>query len=83
MRELPLVAVLTGVAVGLVAVALDRWQLGSACIGVAVALAGGLRLALPTRAAGLLAVRSRTVDAAVLLVLGTGLVVLAGSVPTG
>jgi hypothetical protein len=40
-----------------------------------------LRLVLPVRRSGLLVVRSRRIDVAVLLFLGAALVVLAASVP--
>lgn len=78
----PAVSVLVVVAVGLVAVSLSAWQTGVVVIGVGLLLAAGLRLSLPARSAGLLVVRSRTVDAAVLLVLGFALVLLARTVPT-
>ena len=83
MRELPLALSVLVAAAGLVLVAvLDRWRLGSAVIGLAFCLAAALRLTLPARQAGLLVVRSRAVDAAVLLTLGFGLVALANTIPT-
>ena len=83
MKELPLGVSVLVAALGLVLVAVfDRWRLGSAVIGLAFCLAAALRLTLPARQAGLLVVRSRGVDAAVLLVLGFGLVVLANTIPT-
>ena len=45
-------------------------------------VAAGLRIALPTRQAGLLVVRGRAFDAAVLLAMGLALVALATSIPT-
>jgi hypothetical protein len=82
-KELPLGVSVLVAALGLVLVAVfDRWRLGSAVIGLAFCLAAALRLTLPARQAGLLVVRSRGVDAAVLLVLGFGLVVLANTIPT-
>jgi hypothetical protein len=82
-KELPLEAVLAVAAVGLVVTTvLDRWRVGTGVVGLALCLGAVLRLTLPTRQAGLLVVRSRTVDAAVLLVLGFGLVVLANTIPT-
>ena len=80
-RTLPLVAVLAVVAAGLLLGAAGAWRPGAVVIGAGVLLAAGLRLVLPARQAGLLAVRSRRLDVAMLLVLGTGLVVLASSVP--
>lgn len=83
MKELPLGLSVLVAGLGLVLVAVfDRWRVGSAVIGLAFCLAAALRLTLPARQAGLLAVRSRAVDAAVLLTLGFGLVVLANTIPT-
>jgi hypothetical protein len=81
LRELPLIVVLAVVAAGLVLGTLDRWRVGAGVLGVAVVLAGALRLLLPARRAGLLVVRSRQLDVAVLVVLGAALLVLASSVP--
>lgn len=83
MKELPTVAVLGVVAAGLVAVALDRWRLGTFLIGIALLLAAGLRLTLRERQVGLLVVRSRGFDAAALLILGFSLVALANTIPGG
>jgi Protein of unknown function (DUF3017) len=47
-----------------------HWGRSAGVISVAVLLAGLLRLVLPTRHAGLLAVRSRLLDAACYLALG-------------
>lgn len=83
MRELPLAVVVAVVATGLVLTAVfDRWRLGTGVIGLALCLAAAIRLTLPARQAGLLVVRSRAVDAAVLLALGFALVVLANTIPT-
>jgi hypothetical protein len=80
-REMPLLAALAVVAVGVVAAAMSRWRVGASIVGIGFALAGFLRLLLPARRAGLLAVRSRRLDVAVLVALGGALVVLASSVP--
>jgi hypothetical protein len=80
-RQLPLTAVLAVVGAGLALGAAGAWRPGAWVIGAGVVLAGVLRLVLPARRAGLLAVRSRRLDAALLLGLGTALVVLASSVP--
>ena len=83
MKELPLALAVAVAAVGLVLVAvMDRWRLGSGVIGLAFCLAAALRLTLPPRQAGLLVVRSKAVDAAVLLTLGLALVALANTIPT-
>lgn len=83
MRELPGLVVLGLVALSLGVVALDAWQTGVTVLGGALLLGGALRLSLPGRTAGLLAVRSRGVDALVLLGLGIGVVLLGNAVPTG
>ena len=81
MRQLPAVVVLGLVAIGLALTALLDWQTGTVVIGLAVLLAAGLRLTVPARQAGWLVVRSRPVDAAVLLVLGFAIVALGVTVP--
>jgi hypothetical protein len=82
-KELPTLVVLGVVAAGLALGALADWRTGAALIGVALLLAAGLRLSLPARRAGLLVVRTRGLDATVLLALGFGVVGLAFSVPEG
>jgi hypothetical protein len=77
-----LLAVVGLVALGLVGVAaFGWWRVGVAFVGVAFCLAAALRLTLSKEVLGDLVVRSRVVDAAVLLVLGFGLVVLANTIP--
>lgn len=80
MRQLPTVAVLTVVAAGLVA-GLADWQLGGLVVGLALLLAGGLRLSLPPEAAGWLVVRTRGLDASLLVGLGLAVVALATTIP--
>lgn len=76
--------VLGVVLAGLLAVAvLGWWRLGAAVVGVAFCLAAALRLTLSKEHLGDLAVRSRVVDATVLLTLGFGLVALANTIPPG
>jgi hypothetical protein len=72
LRQLPLLAVLVVVATGLLFVTFGHWRLGIAVIGLALIGAALLRLLLPVRRLGFLAVRSRSVD--VVLLAGTGLV---------
>lgn len=81
--QLPAAVVLFLAALGLGLAALDRWRTGSMVVAVALLLAAGLRLTLPTSRAGWLVVRSRAFDAAFLLTLGFGLVVLANTIPVG
>lgn len=83
MREAPALLVLVAVAAGLVLTTLGHWRGGLYGVGLALLLAAGLRSSLPRAVAGLLAVRSRTLDVLVLLVLGTGVLLLANAVPTG
>ena len=81
LRQLPLLAVLAMVGIGLLLVTVDHWRRGLVVIGLALVVAGALRLLLPVRRVGFLAVRSRPVD--VVLLAGTGLVltVIAWTIP--
>jgi hypothetical protein len=74
-RQWPLLAVMGGVAVGLLLVALDAFRVGSLVIGLALLAGAVLRWALPS--VGMLAVRSRFTDMATYGVLGFVIVVLA------
>ena len=61
--------ILTVAAIGLVALALVAagfWRRGTLLIGIGVGLAAGLRLALPEDRAGVLVVRTRTIDVAMM-----------------
>jgi len=71
LRQLPLFAVLVAVAVGLGMVAVEHWRRGLLVVGLALVGAGVLRLVLPVRRVGFLAVRSRPID--VVLMAGTGI----------
>jgi hypothetical protein len=77
--------VLATAATGLVIGALNRdhWRWGAIVVGLALLLAGGLRLSLRERQAGFLVVRSRGFDAVVLLTLGFAMVALANTIPSG
>jgi hypothetical protein len=70
-RQLPLLAAILVVGVGLVLVTFGAWRSGLVVVGLALVGAAVLRLLLPLRRVGLLAVRSRSVD--VLLLAGAGL----------
>ena len=76
--EWPLTASLSVVVVGLLVVANGHFRRGSVVLSFGVALALFLRLLLPGADAGLLAVRSKRIDVAVLafLALGTSLLAL-------
>lgn len=80
--ELPSFAVLLVAAVGVAITATRHWRRGVIVIGTALLLGALLRAALPSARAGLLAVRRRPIDVAVLAAFGTALVALASSVPT-
>jgi hypothetical protein len=72
LRQAPLLAVLVAVGVGLLVVAVDHWRRGLVVIGLSLVGAGALRLFLPVRRVGFLAVRSRPMD--VVLLAGTGVI---------
>ncbi len=80
-RQLPLLAVLVAVGVGLLLVTFEHWRRGLVVIGLALVGAALLRLLLPVRAVGFLAVRSRPVDVVLLTGTGLALAVLAHSIP--
>nr|WP_281372982.1 DUF3017 domain-containing protein [Kineococcus aurantiacus] len=71
-----------GIALALLVTLLAGPAPGGVLLGADLAVAAVLRLVLPVRVAGALAVRSRAVDVAVLLVLAVSCLVLAGVVPT-
>ncbi|MET0765016.1 MAG: DUF3017 domain-containing protein [Blastococcus sp.] len=82
-RQLPLLAVLVAVGLGLLVVTFDYWRRGLVLIGLALIGAAVLRLLLPVRRAGFLAVRSRPVDVLLLVVTGLALTVVALTIPAG
>lgn len=81
LRQLPALVVLAVTAVGLLLVATVDARPGILVVGFALMLAAGLRLTLPTRQAGWLVVRTRGLDASVLLMLGFALVLLVNTIP--
>jgi hypothetical protein len=80
-RQLPLLAVLVVVGLGLLSVAFEYWRQGLVLIGLALIGAAVLRLLLPLRRAGFLAVRSRPVDVVLLAGTGLALTVIALTIP--
>src|SRR5215211_2901078 len=76
LRQVPLLATILVVGVGLVLVTFGHWREGLVVIGLAMIGAALLRLFLPLRRVGLLAVRSRSVDALLLAGAGLALTVL-------
>ena len=81
MSQVPALAVLAATALGLLVAAVLDWQVGTFLVGIALLVGAGLRLTLPARSAGWLAVRTRGLDAALLLVLGFAVVLLANTIP--
>jgi hypothetical protein len=81
LRQLPLLAVLVTVGIGLVLVTVDHWRRGLVVIGLALVVAGVLRLLLPLRRVGFLAVRSRPMDVVLLAGAGLALTVIALTIP--
>jgi cation transport ATPase len=81
LREWPIVVVLAAVAISLFIVANGHFRRGCILLAGAVMLAFFLRALLPSTDAGMLAVRSRRVDVAVLGVLGIAVSVLSFWVP--
>jgi len=76
LRELPLAVVLTCAGAGLIVVALHHFRWGNLLVGGSLVLAALMRLVLPTRQAGLLAVRSRFTDVLTMSLLGGSLMLL-------
>ena len=73
--------ILIATAVGVGIAWAGDWRLGVRWLGGALIAAGGLRLLLRQRDAGMLAVRHRLVDVLLLTGVGAALVFLAGSIP--
>ena len=81
LHELPALAVLGLLAVGLVGVSLDYWRKGAILMGAAPLLAAVLRLVLPARETGLLTIRGRRFDVVLLTATGVAVIALAWVVP--
>jgi hypothetical protein len=80
-RQLPLLAVLVTVGSGLVLVTFEHWRRGLVVMGLALVGAALLRLLLPVRRLGFLAVRGRPVDVVLLAGMGLALTVIALAIP--
>lgn len=74
-------AILIGCGVAVAIVASGDWRLGVRVLAVGLILASAIRLLLPTRDAGMLAVRHRLIDVAVLAAMGGSIYFLATSIP--
>jgi hypothetical protein len=81
LRQLPLLAVLVVVGIGLLVVTFDHWRTGIVIMGLASMGAAVLRALLPVRQAGFLAVRSRPVDVTLLAGTGVALTVIVLLIP--
>jgi Protein of unknown function (DUF3017) len=75
--EIPLALIICGVGSGLVVIALHHFRWGNLLIAGSLLAGAMFRLVLPTRRAGLLAVRARLTDVITMCVMGVGLMVLA------
>jgi hypothetical protein len=73
--------ILTVTAGGIVIAYADDWRLGVRIAGGALVAAAALRLVLPQRDAGMLAVRHRLIDVVLLAGMGGALMFLAGDIP--
>ena len=80
-KEWPHAIVMAVVLAGLAVVASGHFRRGTVVLSFGVALALFLRLLLPSRDAGMLQVRSKRIDVAVLAVLAVGTAVLSLWVP--
>lgn len=76
----PLATVLLGMTIGLAIVFTSHWRAGCTLVGLSITLGGLLRL-MPQQRVGLLAVRNRALDSAVLLIIGIGITILAWWIP--
>jgi hypothetical protein len=85
LRQWPLLIVVIGVLAGLVVSFLGEssWRLGCLLIGASLGVGAVERIALPSRDAGLLQVRTKAFDVTVLAVAGAAIIALAIVVPEG
>ena len=83
LRQWPLLVIIAGVAAGLAVAFLGQstWRLGALIIGASLGVGAVERIALPSREAGLLQVRSKGFDVAVLLLGAVAIIALAIAVP--
>lgn len=72
---------MAGVLVGIFLAALADWRLGVRWMAGSLLFAAACRLLLPNRQAGMLAVRHRALDVAMLVGVAVVLIFLAGSIP--
>ena len=79
-RQWPILSVAAIGLVALVLVAAGFWRRGTLLIGIGVGLAAGRRLALPEDRAGVLVVRTRTIDVAMMAAVCAAVVYIAWTV---
>ncbi|AQP45049.1 DUF3017 domain-containing protein [Tessaracoccus flavus] len=77
----PLLLVLAAVLVGVGYAGFGHWRRAALMIAGALALGAGLRAVLPPRLAGLLVVRRRWIDVAVMATFGVAIAVVSLVVP--
>jgi Protein of unknown function (DUF3017) len=85
LRQWPLLIVVIGVVAGLVVSFLGEsaWRLGCLLIGASLGIGAVERIALPSRDAGLLQVRTKAFDVTLLAVGAVAIIALAIVVPEG
>ena len=85
LRQWPLLIVVIGVVAGLLVSFLGEstWRLGCLLIGASLGIGAVERIALPSRDAGLLQVRTKVFDVTVLTVGAVAIIALAIVVPEG
>ena len=81
LRQLPLLVVLLTVGLGLLLVTFEHWRDGLVVVGLSLVGGGALRLLLPVRRVGFLAVRTRPIDVVLLAGAGLALTVIALAIP--
>ncbi|MCD2189351.1 DUF3017 domain-containing protein [Actinomycetospora soli] len=81
--QAPLAAVLGVALVAFVRIGLQHWRDGTTILGIALLLAAVLRVALPDRTAGLLAVRPRRTDVITYAVFGVVVILLSLTITGG
>lgn len=77
----PLLVVLAAVLIGVAYAATGHWRRAALMVAGALVMGAGLRLVLPPRTAGLLVVRRRWIDVAVMAVIGISIGLVAFVVP--
>ncbi|WP_433265610.1 DUF3017 domain-containing protein [Actinosynnema sp. CS-041913] len=82
-QHLPFVLVLGVVVLGIVRIVMYHWRQGAVLIGVALLLAALLRVLVTDEQAGLIAIRSRSVDALLYSGLGFAVIVVAMTIIGG